>query len=59
MGAIIFIISQLFGGGDGIPSGSPPVVIVTVLDPENYNKEYINNIKDNRLEYARKHGKAA
>ncbi|KAF8856486.1 hypothetical protein BDZ45DRAFT_466918 [Acephala macrosclerotiorum] len=56
VGAIIFILSQIFGGGDGIPSGSPPVVIVTVLDPENYNKEYISNVKDNRIEYARKHG---
>lgn len=33
------------------------MVIVTVLDLENYSEEYISNIKDNRLEYARKHGK--
>jgi mannan polymerase II complex MNN11 subunit len=40
-----------------IPSGTPPVVIVTVLKPEGYSKEYIEDIKDNRIEYARKHGK--
>lgn len=56
VGTFIFIIHQLFGGGDRIPSGTPPVVIVTVVDPDNYSTEYINNIKDNRIEYARKHG---
>ncbi len=56
VGVLIFLLHQLFGGGDRIPSGTPPVVIVTVVDPDNYSKEYINNIKDNRIEYARKHG---
>jgi len=55
--AVIFILSQIMGGSEGIPSGTPPVVIVTVVDSDNYSKEYINNIKDNRIEYARKHGK--
>jgi hypothetical protein len=54
---VIFILSQIMGGSEGIPSGTPPVVIVTVVDSDNYSKEYINNIKDNRIEYARKHGK--
>ncbi|KAN0113010.1 glycosyltransferase family 34 protein [Hyaloscypha variabilis] len=54
--AVIFILSQIMGGSEGIPSGTPPVVIVTVVDSDNYSKEYINNIKDNRIEYARKHG---
>lgn len=56
MGAVLFILSRIFGGSDGVPSGTPPVVIVTVLDPDNYSKEYIDNVKDNRMEYARKHG---
>jgi len=56
VGAIIFILSQILGGLEGIPAGTPPVVIVTVLDPDNYSKEYINNIKENRIEYAKKHG---
>lgn len=55
--ALVFLFSQIFGGGaDRIPSGTPRVVIVTVLDPDNYSKEYLNNIKDNRVEYAKKHG---
>lgn len=56
---IIFILSNILGGGNGVPSGTPPVVIVTVLDPDNYSKEYLNNIKENRLEYASKHGKGS
>jgi hypothetical protein len=58
VGAVIFILSQILGGGsERIPSGTPPVVIVTVLDPESFNKDYINKIKENRIEYAKKHGK--
>jgi mannan polymerase II complex MNN11 subunit len=57
VGSIIWLLSRLFGGGDGIPSGSPPVVILTVVDEVNYSKEYIKMIKDNRIEYAKKHGK--
>ena len=49
VGAVIFILSQIFGGSERIPSGTPPVVIVTVLNPELYTKEYLNNIKDNRI----------
>ena len=33
------------------------MVVVTVLDPDNYSKEYIDNVKENRIEYARKHGR--
>lgn len=53
---LLFLLSHIFGGSDGISSGTPPVVIVTVVDPGSYSKEYINNIKENRNEYARKHG---
>ena len=56
-GVLLFLLSRLFGG-DGIPSGTPPVVIITVLDPSHYSKDYIENIKDNRIEYANKHGMA-
>jgi len=56
-GAVIFILSYIIGGSERIPSGTPPVVIVTVLDPESYSKEYIEDVKENRMEYARKHGK--
>ena len=57
VGALFFIISRLFGGGERIPSGTPPVVVVTVVDEANYSPQYIKNIKENRIEYARKHGK--
>jgi hypothetical protein len=58
VGVLIFILSQILGGGDNIPSGTPPVVIVTVLDHAKYEKEYIDNIKENRIQYAAKHGKS-
>ena len=57
VGALLFLCSHIFGGGERIPSGTPPVVIVTVVDEENYSSQYIKNIKENRIEYARKHGK--
>jgi hypothetical protein len=57
VGSILWLAARLFGGGDGIPSGSPTVVILTVFDEVNYSKEYIKMIKDNRIEYAKKHGK--
>ena len=40
------------------PSGNPPVVIVTVFDPEEASKAYIQTVKENRLAYAHKHGMA-
>ncbi len=54
---LLFILSQFFKEGDSIPAGTPLVVLVTVLDVDNYSKEYINNIMSNRQEYAKKHGK--
>jgi mannan polymerase II complex MNN11 subunit len=56
VGVLLFFLSRIFGASDGTPSGTPPVVIVTVVDPSSYSREYINNIKENRNEYARKHG---
>lgn len=29
---------------------------MTVLDEDNYSKEYIDNVRENRMEYAKKHG---
>jgi len=34
------------------------VVIITVLDPDFYSAVYLANVKENRIEYARKHGYA-
>lgn len=38
------------------PTGNPPVVLVTVLDEKKYSKNYIESIKENRIQYAEKHG---
>jgi mannan polymerase II complex MNN11 subunit len=39
-----------------VPSGKPPVVIVTVIDPTKYNNHYLKTIKENRELYAAKFG---
>lgn len=39
---------------DGI--GTPPVVIVTVMKPEGHTQRYMDTIKENREQYAKKHG---
>lgn len=59
--AILFLLSRVVGGGGGesIPFGTPRVVVVTVLQPDVYGAKYIENIKENRNEYAAKHGKHA
>ncbi|KAH6897408.1 galactosyl transferase GMA12/MNN10 family-domain-containing protein [Thelonectria olida] len=39
-----------------VPSGSPPVLILTVLDTTKYTEAYLQTIKDNREQYAQRHG---
>lgn len=39
-----------------VPSGNPPVVIVTVVDPTSYSNTYLKTIQDNRKSYAELHG---
>ena len=39
-----------------VPSGSPPVVMVTIFNSE-HGLEYKNTIKENRLNYAQLHGR--
>jgi mannan polymerase II complex MNN11 subunit len=39
------------------PRGTPPVVLVTVLDESKYSKAYLETVKENRLQYAEKHGR--
>ncbi|KAL7920431.1 glycosyltransferase family 34 protein [Trichoderma austrokoningii] len=39
-----------------VPSGQPPVVIVTVIDPTSYNNAYLKTVRENREQYAAKHG---
>ncbi|KAK4039122.1 galactosyl transferase GMA12/MNN10 family-domain-containing protein [Parachaetomium inaequale] len=39
-----------------VPKGNPPVVLVTVLDETKYSKAYLETVKENRMQYAEKHG---
>lgn len=41
-----------------VPTGNPPAVIVTVLEDEGgrFSKAYLQNVKDNRILYAKEHG---
>jgi mannan polymerase II complex MNN11 subunit len=39
-----------------VPSGDPPVVIVTLMDPSKYSSAYMKTVIDNRKLYAAKHG---
>lgn len=55
--AVVFLLLRLLGGSEGVPLGTPPVVIVTLLDRAAYSSEYLNNVKENREAYAQKHGK--
>ncbi|KAK3344136.1 galactosyl transferase GMA12/MNN10 family-domain-containing protein [Lasiosphaeria hispida] len=38
------------------PSGNPPAVIVTLMEDGKYSKSYLDMIKENRIQYAQKHG---
>src|SRR5690242_11267385 len=38
------------------PKGNPPVVVVTVLDSSKYSNAYLQTVKENRIQYAQKHG---
>ena len=57
---LVLLLLWLFGGSSAtniIPPGTPPVVIVTTLDPQ-MSQTFRNNIKENRRDYAAKHGYA-
>jgi mannan polymerase II complex MNN11 subunit len=58
IGTLLFIIAKILGFGGGAPPGTPPVVIITVIDPGSQSKQYIADIKENREQYAKKHGYA-
>jgi mannan polymerase II complex MNN11 subunit len=55
--ALLYLLSRLFGSSEEWrPPGTPEVVIVTVFDHEKMSKEYIGRIKENREDYAQRHG---
>lgn len=49
-------IQPVRGIPEHVPSGTPSVVIVTVLETTDYPKEYIDSIRTNREQYAEIHG---
>ncbi|KAK2811922.1 hypothetical protein FQN49_008412, partial [Arthroderma sp. PD_2] len=59
--SVLFLLFHLFSSGSSssldipVPDG-PPVVIVTVLDTEFFSDTYIQRIKQNREDYAKRHG---
>jgi mannan polymerase II complex MNN11 subunit len=58
LGVLLLLYLFLRSGGkpgDKIPSGTPPVVIVTVFEPER-NNEMTERIKTNRRQYAEVRG---
>lgn len=56
----LFLIFHLFSSGsssvDTPVANGPPVVIVTVLDTDFFSNTYIQRIKQNREDYAKRHG---
>ncbi|KAL0940930.1 alpha-mannosyltransferase [Colletotrichum truncatum] len=54
----IYLLSGAFkpSSGPRMPSGNPPVVIVTALDETAYGKNYLASVRDNRNRYAQLHG---
>ncbi|KAL2257264.1 hypothetical protein VTK26DRAFT_413 [Humicola hyalothermophila] len=63
--ALVYFLTRSGSGGDTsgggvfggrVPSGKPPVVLVTVLDEKRYSREYLETVKENRRGYAERHG---
>ncbi|KAL8993630.1 MAG: hypothetical protein Q9169_006205 [Polycauliona sp. 2 TL-2023] len=54
---LLLILMRLFGSsGENIPAGTPEVVIVTMIDEEGMSEGYIEKVKENRRDYAERHG---
>lgn len=61
VGTILFLIlrpsnKRYRSAPSHVPSGKPPAVIVTVFDETNYKKPYLDMVRQNRFDYAKKHG---
>ncbi|PGH27263.1 hypothetical protein AJ80_00973 [Polytolypa hystricis UAMH7299] len=57
--SILFLFTRLLSSdssSDGIVTGGPKVVIVTVLDEQKLSDKHIQRIKQNREDYAERHG---
>jgi mannan polymerase II complex MNN11 subunit len=60
--SILWLITSLlhdgiFSGNPRPPAGVPEVAIVTLIDDEGSSADYIEKIKQNRIDYAARHGK--
>lgn len=54
---LIWLCSRLMSSSpDRPPAGTPEAVVVTMLDPDSMSKEYMNKIKENRIDYADRYG---
>ena len=56
---VLFVFSKLFSSADGVPPGTPTVVIVTPLDRKVFSSTYIDKVISNREIYAARHGEDA
>ncbi|EGC43244.1 alpha-1,2 galactosyltransferase [Histoplasma capsulatum var. duboisii H88] len=61
--SFLFLFSRLFSpsslpvsSGEVVPAGVTNIVIVTVLDEDSLSDKYIQRIKQNREDYAKRHG---
>lgn len=58
----LYFLSHIFssGGSEGstVVANGPKVVLVTVLDEQNLSDKYIQQIKQNREDYVKRHGMA-
>lgn len=53
---IYLVLRLLSFSPDRIPGGTSDAVIVTLIDPEHMSDSYISRIKENRKDYANRHG---
>lgn len=55
--ALIYLATRIFSSSPvRVPPGTPETVIVTLIDPEYMSKDYVSRIKENRVNYANRHG---
>jgi len=59
--ALLYLVTRPSSSGHHapakrVPKGNPPVVVVTVLDYSKYSNAYLQTVRDNRIQYAQKHG---
>lgn len=58
--SVVFLFSRIFRSNSSVDtpvtSGSPQVVVVTVFDEQGLSDRYIQRIKQNREDYAKRHG---